>query len=48
MGSKKKKNKRSEREKDKRVWRVEEKPKDIKFPEYMITNQKIDDESTNK
>jgi tetratricopeptide (TPR) repeat protein len=44
MGSKKKKNKRSEREKDKRVWRVEEKPKDIKFPEYMITNQKVDDE----
>lgn len=42
MGSKKKK--KSEREKDKRVWRVNEKPKDIKFPEYMITNQKIEDE----
>ena len=42
MGSKKKK--KSEREKDKRVWRIKEKPKDIKFPEYMITNQKVEDE----
>ncbi|MBI5681499.1 MAG: hypothetical protein HZC47_11450 [Methanobacterium sp.] len=37
-----KKNKRIE--KNKRVWGIDEKPADIKFPEYMITSEKIEDE----